>query len=197
MKTSSLWLGLFLAACIARGEPKLDEHLKLIPLQNGMNSVDLDGAGLPATIVVGRRDNFNAHSFVVTTIYATLKAAGEDSSEWKIIPIQREGGEELLHLQTSGGADCVLRDFRILADAAHHSALLITAERKFGASFADEQPVTFETYRLTRNEEGIPGAAALYFKFEKRWSSAKSYCDVNEAFQAELGLADGKKAVGR
>lgn len=145
---------------------------------------------------MAQRDNFNAHSYEVTTVYATLKTGGAGVSEWKIIPAMPKTGKELLSLGTSGGADCVLHDFRLLTDARHHSAVLVIADRKFGKNFADKQPVTFELYRLTRNDEELPGAPALYFKFETQWKSGKSYCDVGEAFQAELGIASGR-ASGR
>ena len=193
MKPYGLYLcGFLFAVCLAEGHPDLDENLKVIPLQNGVNAVDLDGAGTPAVIVLARRDNFNAHSFEVTTIYATLKTSGEDVSEWKIIPAMPKTGKEQLQLVTSGGADCVLHDFRLLTDNVHHSAVLIVADRKFGKNFADKQPVTFDLYRLTRNQQELPGAPALYFKFEKQWKSGKSYADVNDAFQAELGIASGR-----
>ncbi len=197
MKLRSLLFGCLLTALIAEAHPDVDERLKLIPLHNGMNVVNLDGSGLMATVAIARRDNFNAHSFEVTTIYATLKSSESEESEMKVIPVKREDGEELLNVKTGGGADCVLFDYRLLADPDHHSAVLITATRKFGASFADEQLVTFERYRLTRNQEGIPGNAVLYFKFEKRWESKKTFCDVNDAFQEELALPSAAKPAGR
>jgi hypothetical protein len=198
MKVSCfLVLGFFFAACLAEARPELGEDLQLITLQNGVNTVDLDGAGTPAVIVMAQRDNFNAHSYEVTTVYATLKTAGADVSEWKIIPAMPKTGNELLHLVTSGGADCVLHDFRLLTDARHRSAVLVIADRKFGKNFADKQPVTFELYRLTRNDEELPGAPALYFKFETLWKSGKSYADVGEAFQGELGIASGRRSGRR
>jgi len=192
-----LMLGLFFAVGSAEARPELGEDLQLITLQNGVNAVDLDGAGTPAVIVLAQRDNFNAHSYEVTTVYATLKTGGADVSEWKIIPAMPKSAKELLHLVTSGGADCVLHDFRLLTDARHHSAVLVIADRKFGKNVADKQPVTFELYRLTRNGEELPGAPALYFKFETQWKSGKSYCDVGEAFQEELGIASGRKPGSR
>jgi len=198
MKASCLLLvGLYFAVCLAEARPELGEGLQLVTLQNGLNTVDLDGAGTPAVIVTAQRDNFNAHSYEATTVYATLKTGGADASEWKIIPAIPKTGNELLHLVTSGGADAVLHDFRLLTDARHHSAVLVIADRKFGKNFADKQPVTFELYRLTRNGEELPGAPALYFKFETQWKSGKSYSDVGEAFQEELGIASGRKPGSR
>ncbi len=193
----SLLLIFLIAVPGADGQPAVDDHLKLITLHKGTNAVNLDATSLMATVIIARRDNFNAHSFEVTTIYATLKASGDEEPELKIIPIRREGQEDVLHLTTSGGADCVLQDFRLFADPGKHSAVLITATRKFGASFADEQLVTFEYFRLTRNAEGLPGSPALYFNFEKRWDSKKPFCDVNDAFRDELNIPSGRQPAHR
>src|SRR5579863_4293405 len=40
-----------------------------VKLHRGINEVDLGVAGEHATVVVGHRANFNAHSFDVATIY--------------------------------------------------------------------------------------------------------------------------------
>ena len=198
MKLRCLFLALACLVSVANAHPDVDADWKLIPLHHGMNSVNLDGAGLMATIVIARRDNFNAHSFLVTTIYSSLKTGEGEEPELRIIPVMREGNgaNEELYLRTDGGADCVLHDFRLLADAAHQSTVLIIAARAFGETLADEQPVTFERFRLTRNSEGEVGAPALYFKFEKRWKSAKAYCDVGEAFQSELGIGEERTPAG-
>ena len=176
--------------CGSHAEPA--DGLRLISLHNGINSVDLDGAGLNATVVLARRDNFNAHSFEVSTVYAMIKSADYDQVELKIVPIRRSSGKDRLHLITGGGADCVLEDFRLLADPAHHSAVLITAQRKFGDSFFDSQPVTFTYYKLIRNADGEVGSPALYFGFDKKRTSQKKYCDVDEAFESELKIAADK-----
>jgi hypothetical protein len=49
---------------------------------------------------------------------------------------------------------------------------------------------------LKRNAEGDVGAPPLFFEFQRKWVSKKKYCDVGEAFRAELGVAgrDGGRA---
>jgi hypothetical protein len=114
--------------------------------------------------------------------------------ELKIIPIKQEGRDDLLRFRTGGGADCVLEDYRLFADPANHSSVLIIATREFGEHFADEQMVAFEYFKLARNLEGLPGAPALYFKSEKQWNSKKKYCDVNDAFKGELNIGAGRQS---
>jgi len=186
-------IGVLTIVLVSMANAKCGEIANPLPLHNGTNVVNLDGAGLTATVVIARRDNFNAHSFEVTTFFASLKTEDEGEKELKIIPIELTREKEVLHLITGGGADCVLQDFRVIPQPAERTAILITGEREFGRHFADSQHVTFRYYRLTRNTEGAVGRPALYFDFEKKAVSQKKYCDVNEAFEAELHLpANGR-----
>lgn len=175
----------------APGAPNAEalEGLELIPLRAGFNKVDLDGAGTAATVVVARRENFNAHSFDVVSFYTELMTAADDAARLHVITIyDEEQSRHALELTTSEGADCILADHRLFRDRAHRMAVLITAERKFGETFVDEQPVTFRRYVLKRNTESLVGAPPVYFEFERKWVSKKSYCDVEEAFEKELGV---------
>lgn len=95
------------------------------------------------------------------------------------------------------GADCVLHDFRLFRDRAHHSAVLIMADRKPGANFADAQQVTFTFYRLARNRDEQIGRGIFYFKYDRDVKSKAPYCDVGKAFQAELGIGMDKKGAAR
>src|SRR5438045_1400085 len=79
--------------------------LELIPLRNGMNTVDLDGAGTTATVVIARRDNFNAHSTEMATFYAKLTAGGYPKPELKVITVFGEEKKHLLNISSGGGAD--------------------------------------------------------------------------------------------
>ena len=88
-------LSLVLFAVSASAHPEVDEQLKLVPLRLGANVVKLDGEGLTATVMIARRDNFNAHSFAVTTIYVTLQSTADKEPELKIVPVL---GKEIANL---------------------------------------------------------------------------------------------------
>jgi hypothetical protein len=175
---------------------------KLVKLHNGVNSVDVNSDGHADTIVVAWRENYNAHGFEATTIYIQEPASPAErdpKDTLHIVPIESpetKKGKHLrseLILRSAGGADGRLQDFRLFIDATHHAAVLITATRRFGESYADSQPVTFEYFKLTRNEDGIPGWATFRFQSYKKEKSKKPYQDVNEAFQGELEIgSDGR-----
>lgn len=86
------------------------EGYVVAPLGNGINRINLDGK--EAMAIIGARENFNAHGFDVVTFYV------RDENEWHLVPIfgsrdDKDGGERD-SLTVSGGADCVLHDFRLL-----------------------------------------------------------------------------------
>ena len=187
----------------AADDNQLPGGYKLVRLRNGVNNVDLDGDGKKDVVMVGHRENYNAHSFDVTTVFIWTKALdAKGKAELQVVPWQHDakGLEDSrspfpLELTTSGGADGLLHDFRLFIDPAKHSAALIVAEREFGESFADSRPVTFRYYRLARNQEQTPGEPTVYFATWKDFTSKKSYPGVTTAFQEELGLlGDGRWA---
>lgn len=198
-----LGLGLLVhSADAADAVPDLKEPgWKLVALKNGLNTVDVNSDGRPDMIVVARRENYNAHGFDMTTIYiwGPDSAVREKGDVLQIVPVdpqenkKRTAGESPLFLTTSGGADGLLHDFRLLIDAEKHAAVLVTATRQFGGSFADSRPVTFEFFALTHNAEGVVGWPTFYFKSYKKEKSKKAYQDVGEAFKGELGIeSDGR-----
>jgi hypothetical protein len=148
---------------------------------NGITRLDLLGDGTPAMMVVGHRENFNAHSFDVATLYVRV------GREWQIVPLfgaaQEQGEQDLL--TASGGADCVLHDFRFFRRTPHAPLELVVAERDYGQSFVDVRPVTFRSYALIRNVDEQAGDPAWRFQLRATTESAKSYCDVGDAFKAE------------
>jgi len=95
---------------------------------------------------------------------------------------------EHLTLSASGGADCRLHDFRLLAATATADAMLILADRELGESFASPTQVSFRFFTLKKNSDGVPGRPVYYFEFDHERRATKPYCDVGDALQAELGL---------
>ena len=99
-------------------------------------------------------------------------------------------GSEALTVTISGGADCVMHDFRLLISTQHKPSLLVLADREMGETFVDEEHVTFKTYTLTQNIETVPGPPTFYFGLTDQRVAKRKYCDVEKAFQDELGLGD-------
>ena len=160
---------------------------QVMPLRNGMNTLSLTSAPVPAMAMLAHRENFNAHSFEVLTLYIQAPAGDREPLQWQIVPVF-DAEKERLTLSASGGADCILHDFRLLRPSATRDAQLIVADRELGKSFADAAPVQFRFFQLKKNTEGLLGRPMYYFEFDHARKASKAYCDVGEALQTELGV---------
>lgn len=176
--------GILAALTVGAGSSMAAEQnpMPVVAIKNGINRFVLDGKEFMA--VRALRENFNAHDFDVVTLYV------HDADTWKLVPLfgdyaDNKGAEHDL-LTVSGGSDCVLHDFRLLPGSATHSPEIVVADRELGRSFADSNPVHFTYFELTKNEDGVPGWPALYFKMQKSSVAKSTYCDVNEALDNEL-----------
>ncbi len=158
----------------------------LVQVKFGANSVDFTGDGVPDLVVLGHRENFNAHSFDVASFYI-LADAIDGTKRWNIVPVM-EKNKERLEVTFSGGADCVLHDFRLLAGSGKSHALLILADRDMGTSFIHPGTVTFTYFSLTSNTDRTPGFPRFAFDRSHVTKSKAHYCDVEAAFQKELGI---------
>lgn len=161
---------------------------KVVHLVNGPNKLRLQGHDV--TAVVASRENFNAHGFTLVTFYMHDKDA-DGKAAWSLLPVfeQRKGEEhEEYGVTVSGGADCVLHDYRLLSAGDGHPAVLIVADREFGESYVDDAPVHFDYYELAHNEDDVPGHPEYYFAAKRSTTAHAKYCDVNDAFDKELHL---------
>jgi len=152
----------------------------------GINKIDLTGDGVPGMAVFARRENFNAHGFDVLTMYLNTSARYNNSPAWQIVPVL-DGSTEKLEISVSGGADCLIHDFR-LSSSSQGRAQLVTADRDIGDNYGSSSAVTFQFYELRNNDEGIPGWPLYYFEHVRSSRSHHRYCDVGEAFQEELQI---------
>jgi hypothetical protein len=160
-------------------------------IQNGPNRLTLAGKELLA--VRGWRENFNAHGFDTVNFY--LHAP---DGTWHLVPVMVPAAKGLPAEQAgvgaSGGADCQLRDFRLIDARGGKPAQLILADREFGESFADAATLHFDYYELAENTEGVVGDPLYWFRHVKHVDAPKPYCDVNDAFDKELHLGPSSGA---
>ncbi|MEK6312814.1 carbapenem self-resistance protein CarG family protein [Burkholderia gladioli] len=173
------------------------ELSRVVPVANGMTRVAFDGND--GYVIRSWRENYNAHGFDVISFHFVDKANG---GQWNLVPLYGAPGkpgakgaadDEIDTLSVSGGADCLLQDFRLLKGAAGQPMRLVVATREVGDNYAASETVRFSEYVLTRNDDGTIGWPPLYFKLVKRTQSTGRYCDVNEAFDRErhLGTLSG------
>jgi hypothetical protein len=159
----------------------------VIPLSFGITRMDLIGGGQPGMAVLGWRENFNAHGFDVLTLYVRVSSWKGSPSTWQIVPLFNKDKEQTL-LTVSGGGDCVLHDFRLIAARRPASVQLIVANREFGENYASVAEVTFDFYALRKNAQGVPGRPLYYYELTRSLKAKHTYCDVGRAFRYELGL---------
>ena len=164
----------------------------VLPIHNGTNHIDLLGTGKHGEIIVSRRNNGNAHGFsvVLFQVLAPSRSAVSDKNLlWQVIPFfggpnDPEGGEELF--ATYEGADCTLRDLRVVRTGKGHPVEVVTATRDFGNSFADSAAVRFDFYELSDGKDGF--GPTYLFRHARTARAKRTYCDVDDAFDRELGL---------
>ncbi len=166
----------------------LPPDVEVIPVKNGITSFNAGSDNL--MVVLGHRENFNAHSSEVASFYLRTKAVDADPDLWQFVPIERksEEGKWQENVRVWGGVDCHLETFRLLWNEKLTVLHLLIATREFGHTFLDPASVTFEYYQLTFNHEGIPGWPVAYFKRSRTEKAKSPYCDVDDAIKTELGL---------
>lgn len=166
---------------------------KVVTIVYGVNAVDFGPQGTHGTVLLGWGENFNAHGFGVVTFYLTTPkgtVSGLQRDDMLGLVSVWEGQNEKLTVKTSGGADCVFHDFRLLISNQHKPSLLLLADRKMGETFVDEESVTFKTYTLKQNIQQMPGPPTYYFDLTEQRTAKRKYCDVEKAFHDELHIGD-------
>lgn len=163
--------------------------VKVIKVKNGINSIDLNGDGKRDIVVNGYRGHMTAHSFNVYSFYIYKKIAYDDVTyDWQVVAVGDKGGysgDDINKYIVSShqGADCVLKEIRIVKFKGDSSYHLVVANRPFGSSYIDTLKVTFSFYKLIFDKDEDR------FIYEKVYDmvSKEKYCDVNESFKKELG----------
>jgi hypothetical protein len=158
----------------------------VVKLHRGLNDLNLGFAGRKFSVAIAHRENFNAHSFDVVTVYLS---SGDPSEGLDILGFW-DKNQEAVTLKVSGGADCLLHDFRLLESTRGMPPMLVVADRPLVMSYADNEPVSFKFYVLKQNTEGLPGEPPYWFDLVETQTSKRAYCDVGAALSRELGLGD-------
>jgi hypothetical protein len=185
-------LALALGFCLAVAQTSLAREFagySVVDLRPGVNRFRLDGASGDAVVVLGHRENFNAHGFDVATFYVQRprpRPSLDLVTFW-------DGDEESLELRLSGGADCRLHDFRVLRPKGGEFPVVVLADRELGDSYASAEIVTFRIYELRHNRDGEVGRPALWFERAATQTAVRKYCDVGEALEKELNIRDYRR----
>jgi len=173
--------------CLALAQHERLNQMKMVRLTNGTNAVDLDGDGRADLVVRAWVENYNAHSYDILTFYIQNPRATENSIN--LVPFADSAASRREAFRTDRGADCTLADMRLLKPPAG-PAVIVIGRRDVGTSYADSLPVSFTVFRLHVHNERQPGSPPYLFVAERSFQGPKRYCDVNDAFRAELGLGN-------
>jgi hypothetical protein len=166
----------------------------VIPLHAGRTPVDLLGTGTSGTIDVADRENYNAHGHHLALFQVHAPRYADDptsAKEWQVVPFFGSGADSRASeeiFRTVEGADCNLRDLRVLRTAPGRPVTVVIGERTLGRSYADSAAVQFQYYELRRNAAGDVGYPSYYFQQTRVVDSTRPYCDVDDAFDRELHL---------
>lgn len=192
MKTAPLLLVLLLSGSVQAASVSKSAGPQVVLLANGPNALTLAGQGAEVMVVLAHRENFNAHSFEIASFFIRDADTAGRKSPWNAITLF-DAEDERFVLTVSGGADCVLHDFRLLSDPGAGTLTLVKADRPLGDGFAEPNDVSFSFYELRTNKTGEIGRPQYFFERTRVRKAAKKYCDVGDALQAELGLDDYRK----
>ena len=193
LRLVSVVAALVVSASVARAAEKSEgvAPLDVVLLGNGPNSANLLGNGTASQVFVSRRENGNAHGFSVVAFYLLAGTSEHGGvASWLLLPFfggpgDTAAGREILF--TSEGADCTLGDIRLIQPRGK-AATIVIGQRELGESFADPAPVQFQYYHVVHDEAGVPGRPEYYIEYFQTVKAKQSYCDVNIAFERELGL---------
>ena len=160
----------------------------VLRLANGATSADVIGDRSPGIVLVAVKGNYNAHGYHAVAIAVRPRVANPDSSAWQLVSTigSARGAGDVLG--TEEGADCTLRDVRLLRRSAGRPLTLVIGQRAMRGSYADADSVRFTVYELRHNAGGVVGFPTYYFEPTQVIRPARAYCDVNVAFGRELGL---------
>jgi hypothetical protein len=164
---------------------------ELVLLGNGPNNANLLGNGTTSQVFVSRRENGNAHGFSVVAFYLLTGTSEHGGvASWLLLPFLGGPGDTATNraiLSTSEGADCTLGDIRLLQPRGK-AATIVIGRREPGESIADPAPIQFQYYRVVHDEAGVPGRPEYYIEYVRSVKAKQPYCDVNIAFDRDLGL---------
>jgi hypothetical protein len=174
-----------------RSQPTAESAV--VRLHDGSNFIDLLGTGESAFVSVADRENFNAHGHHIAVFEVRARIYPGDAGsamQWQVVPFfggpgDFASGNEVFG--TTEGADCTLRDLRIIREPRRPVTVVI-AQREFGRSYADSAPISFHYFDLRVNSQGQIGYPSYYFVETHVVQSKRAYCDVDDAFDRELGL---------
>ena len=159
-------------------------------LHDGVTMIpNFAGDGREGMIVLGWRDNGNAHGFDQFTV---MLPRGKDE-DWNIVGLEREDPraafENFIRDDPHTGEDNVTSVRFVRATyQGRSSVLLVTADRHWQDSIPEPAATTIEIYALKHNDGADVGATVDYYTRIASETAGRRYCNSDMALHVELGL---------
>jgi len=170
-------------------QPRISD-ISPIKLRSGPNTVPhFAPDGRDALIVLGWRDNGNAHGY---DLYLVLMPASAAKPEWNVVGVDPGGNGRFQDIVTDDphlGEDAVrsIRFARAKVDGRPATVLFVATRDTGTAPIPDPAPVTFEVYRLAHND-GEVGYTVDYFTKIQEIKSTGKYCNAEMALRQQFGI---------
>jgi hypothetical protein len=162
--------------------------MDVLVINEGPNNLQLKGWAPTDLVMRAWRENFNAHGFYYYTFYVQHPDSEDGRTRWELVPFVT-ANRFANGIATSQGADCVLRDLRVVRPKQPPNPVrVLIADREMKGTYADSEHVTFSFYELRTNTRGMPGEPGIAFYRVRTIPARRRYCDVHDAFATELGI---------
>lgn len=161
------------------------KEFSLTSLKNGINMVDLIGAGTKEDLVMvaRRNDGTSPHGYTNYSFFTGKNS--ENETYLRLVQLQNKDEDKLEDtISTSEGADCILQDIALI-NFKKSNPILVIAHRDLGKSYVDRQTVRFDFYQIKSNDT-MDYMPDNWFQYVDSSETKEKYCDVNEAISKEL-----------
>ena len=149
---------------------------------NRINHFTSDGRD--ARIILGWRDNGNAHGY---DLFLVLVPTKRGWSDWNVVGF--EDGQDFSDEVTDEphADEDVVRAVRFVRAGPKQRPMVAIAKREWKETYYDRAETTISIYELRQNQ-GTFGTTRDYFTVTHRWKAKKRYCHADLALRDELGL---------
>ncbi|MCL6723092.1 carbapenem self-resistance protein CarG family protein [Enterobacter ludwigii] len=172
-----LSIPLIILFTVLGSRPAMSQTDTRIHLKQGVNSIDLNGDGIPDAVFSAIYDNNTSHPGATLSIFIRQKNA------WYIVPVPDDDGFTWTDLKLSASV------LKIAGVELYHKkgrVYLIRAVKYTGRTgrgdLTDKSPVKFSRFLLADNNDD-PGTAVFYWEAAGVYITKDTFDNVDEAFK--------------
>ncbi len=189
------------ASPVAAGEKPSFAGARIIRIAHGVSDISLGKGVARQEFKIARWYSPYNGTFSGSTYQFLFREVDKSTGKvtWGGIPVKWHSSPEHQHpinpnyLETMGSFDireCNTQDVRlmVMAKGEGQELLLLHAQRVYGDSIVLPNIVEFSLYVFVHDKAAKRGKPRYFFEPKVNFESEGTYCDVNEAFEKELGF---------